>query len=211
MPVFHCQRCLALWTRAAQVPTFCSEVNRSVYGPLIPISITKCDLLTKLLDHDRKPTMQRLCKQLPSRETVEPVLKKKVKSQFCESRVLRPPPVAELIDINETMREYRRKFWQELKLQRGDDASGKFMNTGGRTSSPVEGIDGDGEADEYGPKFMVEVFNEGKSQGEEESSLQSKTGRFWGIFSVSQPCRFVCDQVMVTGVKSTRSFPTVRV
>ena len=132
IPIFHCQRCLQLWTRAAQVPNFCSEVNQSVYGRLIPISITKCELLTKLLN-DRKPTTGRLCKELSVNKPE--VKKKKSSDNSFGGKVLRPVPVAEFVDITKLLGKYRRKFIRELK---GIGCEASRVKSGGQVNREIE-------------------------------------------------------------------------
>ena len=153
IPIFHCRECLALWTQAAQIPSFCSEVNRSVYGRLIPISITKCDLLTKLVNHDRKPTESRLCKEFDSSKPVKPVLNMKENCGdeiFC-GRSSRSTPIAEFVDIDEQLRKYRRKFSREL---RGNnfEKSGRSLISRGHVNSP---------ADDFGPDDGGKLVHEG--------------------------------------------------
>lgn len=138
IPIFHCRGCLALWTQAAQIPRFCSEVNRSVYGRLIPISITKCDLLTKLLNHDRKPTARRLCKEFDSGKPVKPVLRMKEDSldESFGGRSSKSIPIAEFVDINEQLGKYRRKLSLEFRGI-GSETSGRRLISRGHAGSPV--------------------------------------------------------------------------
>ena len=109
-----------------------------MYGRLIPISVTKCDLLTKLLNHDRKPTARRFCKEFDLGKPVKPVLNMKENS-LDESFGGRSPkliPIAEFVDINEQLGKYRRKLSREF---RGTDSetSGRGLISRGHASSPV--------------------------------------------------------------------------
>ena len=109
-----------------------------MYGRLIPISITKCDLLTKLLNTNRKPTARRLCKEFDVGKPVKPVLN--TKENFVdESFGGRSPkliPIAEFVDINEQLGKYRKKLSREFRGT-GSETSGRGLISRGHASSPV--------------------------------------------------------------------------
>ena len=104
LPIVHYQRCLARWTQEAQVLSSCDKVHCSDHDRLVPINVTKCDLLTKLFN-DQKDTGTRLCKQLPDTKPVKLELKPEKTEQ-----VFQPIPVAEFVDIDKQPRKYREKF-----------------------------------------------------------------------------------------------------
>ncbi|XP_028398064.1 uncharacterized protein LOC114521734 [Dendronephthya gigantea] len=129
IPIFHCQRCLALWTQTAQVKSLCSEINRSVYGRLLPVSVTKCDLLTKLLNRDRNITSAQPCKkQFLSNKPVRPA---RYLDETFERKTTRPIPIAEFVDIDEQFRKYQKTVLRELK------ANEKILGTQRQMNSPV--------------------------------------------------------------------------
>ena len=125
-----------MWTHAAQIPSLCSEVNRNVCGRLIPISITKCDLVTRLLGQDQKQTARPLCKKFSVNKPVEPVLSMKENLQDESRKTLKLIPVAEFVDINEQLRKYRRKFSSKLK-RASSEASGRIGDGRGLVNTPV--------------------------------------------------------------------------
>lgn len=116
----------------AQVPSLCSEVKESVFGRLIPISVTQCHLLTRLLNRSQKPTTGRLCKQICVSKPAKQ--ERSVDTNF-GGKSFRSIPVAEFVDINRLLRKYRRKFMHERK---GMGLEKVLIETGEKAHSPVE-------------------------------------------------------------------------
>ena len=132
LPIFHCQRCLRLWTQETQVTGSCHKLNCGDHNRLVPANITKCDLLTKLFK-DQKDTGTRLCKQLPDTKPVKLELKPE-KTE--EKKVFQPIPVAEFVDIDMQLRKCREKFARKLKGIRSEQ-KGMCGKTTRRARSPL--------------------------------------------------------------------------
>ena len=130
--MFHCQCCFALWTQDAHAPGSCDKLSCSDHDRLVPINITKCDLLSKLFN-DQKNAGIRLCKQLPDTKPVKLELKPE---RTEEKKVFQPIPVAEFVDIDKQLRKYREKFTRKLKEIRSDQ-KGMCGRTTGRACSPL--------------------------------------------------------------------------
>ena len=138
------------------------------HDPLVPISIAKCDLLTKILNEQKAGT--RLCKQLPVIKLVEPELKpeKSAKNSFGKDG-FQPIPVAEFVDIDKQLQKYRRKFMREFKAI-GSKQRGVYGKTTERANSPLNHFN------DFKTEKKMEAKGRDTGQDPESEAKEESTG-----------------------------------